>query len=332
MTILVTGAAGFVGYHVCEQLLARGERVVGIDNMSNYYELDLKKDRLAQLHRQDNFSYIKLDFSHFEALRNALGPLGIKRIIHLGAQVNARHSMTNPFDYIQSNIVGHLNLLEFCRHEDQLDHFVYSSSGNVYGSNKKQPFSEDDPVENPISLYAATKRADELMSQSYAHLYRIPQTGLRIFSAYGPWGRPDMTMWRLTRSILEGQPITLSGGGEMIRDFTYIDDVAAGIIAAMDHPPVEDGKTEHRPGSTAPHRIYNIARGTPESIHHAVEILEEAMGRTAEKVIEEAAATDLPRTHADITAIQRDCGYNPTVTIEEGIPRFVNWYRDYYGF
>ncbi len=330
MTILVTGAAGFIGYHVCERLLERGEAVVGIDNLNDYYSVELKKARLSRLHRHSNFSFIKVDFSHFEALRNALSSLGIKRVIHLGAQAGVRYSLTNPFAYMQSNLVGHLNIMEFCRHEDTFEHMVYASSSSVYGGNKKQPFSVDDRVDNPVSLYAATKKADELLSQSYSHMYGMPQTGLRFFTVYGPWGRPDMAMWLFTEAILAGKPITVFNHGNMQRDFTYIDDIVTGVIAACDNAPAKDG-TLHTPGSEAPHRVYNIGNNNVENLMDMIGVIEDALGMKAEKQMEPMMVGDVPSTSADISAIQRDLGFEPTTKIEVGIPKFIDWYKSYHG-
>jgi UDP-glucuronate 4-epimerase len=262
LAVLVTGAAGFIGFHVAARLLARGDLVVGIDNLNDYYSVELKKDRLASLSSRfsDGFTFHRVDFSDFTALLDALKPHRIDRVVHLGAQAGVRYSLLNPHAYVRSNVVGHMNLLEFCRHSDTCDHLVYGSSSSVYGSNEKLPFAVEDRVDHPVSLYAATKKSAELMSESYSHLYRMRQTGLRFFTVYGPWGRPDMAMWIFTKAILTGEAIPIFNHGEMRRDFTYIDDIVNGVVACLDNPPSDDGK-EKAGGSFAPHRIYNITPG-----------------------------------------------------------------------
>lgn len=330
MTIVVTGVAGFIGFHTAQKLLARGERVIGIDNLNDYYSVALKEARLARIADHENFVFHKVDFSDFEALKAALAGEKVRAVIHLGAQAGVRYSLTNPFAYAQANIVGHLNIMEYCRHLDSFEHLVYASSSSVYGGNKEMPFSVDDRVDNPVSLYAATKKSDELMSQCYAHLYRMPQTGLRFFTVYGPWGRPDMALWIFTENILAGKPIHVFNHGDMMRDFTYVDDIVAGVIGCMDSPPVDDGRI-NAVGSTAPHKIYNIGNHRSEKLTHMIEILEDALGRKAEKIMEPMQPGDVKETYADITAIQQDIGFQPSTRIETGIPNFVNWYRDYHG-
>lgn len=330
MTTLVTGAAGFIGSQLSKHLLARGDSVIGIDNLNDYYSVDLKKARLAEIESSANFSFLKLDFTDFEALTSALKGKSIRRVVHLGAQAGVRYSLTNPFIYAQTNIMGHLNFLEFCRHEKSVDHMVYASSSSVYGGNKKQPFSVEDRVDTPISLYAASKKTDELMSQSYSHLYRMPLTGLRFFTVYGPWGRPDMALWLFTEAILAGKPIHVFNRGDMRRDFTYIDDIIQGLVAALDSPPADDGSVNIF-GSDAPHRVYNIGNNQTESLMHMIEIIEDTLGLKSEKILEPMQPGDVKETSADISAIQADLGFQPTTRIESGIPNFIAWYKDYHG-
>jgi UDP-glucuronate 4-epimerase len=328
MTILITGAAGFIGYHVARVLLARGERVVGIDNLNPYYDPRLKEDRLATLQADANFQFLRTDFSDDEALDRAVAGADFDRIVHLGAQAGVRYSIENPRAYVSANLAGHLNLIELAR-QREVRHCVYASSSSVYGGNETLPFSVDDRVDHPISLYAATKKADELMSETYAHLYRVPLTGLRFFTVYGPWGRPDMAMWLFTRAILAGEPIQVFNHGRMRRDFTYIDDIVAGVVAALDNPPPDDGLPKPG-GSTAPHRLYNIGNNRPEELMRMIALLEEACGRPATLEMLPMQPGDVPETYADIEAISRDLGFAPTTAIEAGIPRFVDWYRSWH--
>lgn len=329
MTVLVTGVAGFIGFHTTKRLLARGERVVGIDNLNDYYSVELKKARLAQLEGHHNFTFHKIDFSDMDLLRETLKSEKITRAIHLGAQAGVRYSLTNPFAYAQSNLIGHLNILELCRHTDNFKHLVYASSSSVYGGNTEMPFSVTDRVDNPVSLYAATKKSDELMSQAYAHLYRMPQTGLRFFTVYGPWGRPDMALWIFTEAILNGKPIHVFNHGDMRRDFTYVEDIVTGVIGSLDHPPVDDGRINAN-ASTAPHHIYNIGNNRTEQLSHMIEVLEDSLGKKAEKIFEPMQPGDVKETYADISAIQKDVGFEPTTTIDVGIPNFVTWYKNYH--
>lgn len=329
MKVLVTGAAGFIGYHLCQRLLARGDTVVGIDNLNDYYSVQLKKDRLAQLEGNNRFTVHKVDFSDHDTLRRALGEEEIPNVVHLGAQAGVRYSLDHPFVYAQANVIGHLSIMELCRHMPNFRHLVYASSSSVYGGNTKLPFSVTDRVDTPVSLYAATKKADELMSQCYSHLYRIPQTGLRFFTVYGPWGRPDMAMWLFTKAILAGEPIRVFNHGDMMRDFTFIDDIISGVVAVLDNPPEEGG--DNRTGSDAPHRVYNIGNHRAEQLMHMIEVLEDAIGRKAEKIMEPMQDGDVKATYADIDAIQADLGFEPTTPIEVGIPKFVAWYRGYHG-
>ncbi len=331
MTILITGAAGFIGHHVGERLLARGEQIVGIDNLNDYYSVQLKRDRIArqrQLHG-NAFRFIQVDFADPEALRQALDGEAFDRIVHLGAQAGVRYSIDNPLAYLHSNLSGHINLLELARHRGS-SHMVYASSSSVYGGNQTLPFRVEDRTDQPLSLYAATKRADELMSETYANLYRLPQTGLRFFTVYGPWGRPDMAMWLFTKAILAGEPINVFGEGNMRRDFTYIDDIVTGVVAALDNPPPDDGQ-EKAGGSVGPHRLYNIGNHRSEELSHMIALIEQACGREAIRNLMPMQPGDVRDTYADISAIQRDLGFQPTTSIDVGVPRFVDWYRDYHG-
>jgi UDP-glucuronate 4-epimerase len=328
MAILVTGAAGFIGAHSSRRLLARGETVLGIDNLNDYYPVSLKRDRLRWIGDgpgASNFHFRQVDFSDCAALAAALGDIPIDRIVHLGAQAGVRYSLENPSAYAQSNLVGHLNLLEVARHR-QVRHLIYASSSSVYGANETLPFRVEDRADWPVSLYAATKRANELLSESYSHLYRIPQTGLRFFTVYGPWGRPDMALWLFTDAILAGRSIKVFNNGEMMRDFTYIDDIVAGVVAALDHPPTDNALAKPG-GSRGPHVIYNIGNNRPEQLSRLIEVIEEACGQVALRDNQPMQAGDVPATYADITAISRDLGFAPTTPIETGVPAFVDWFR-----
>ena len=333
MTVLVTGAAGFIGHALCARLIERGERVIGVDSLTDYYQIDLKHDRIAALAAMpgasERYRFVQLDFADHDALDRALDGETIDRIVHLGAQAGVRYSLLNPRAYVQSNLVGHLNLLEVARAHGSR-HLVYASSSSVYGANASLPFRVEDRVDFPISLYAATKRADELMSETYAHLYRIPQTGLRFFTVYGPWGRPDMAVWLFTRKILAGEPIPVFSNGELLRDFTYIDDIIAGVLAALDSPPPDDG-AEKAGGSRSPHRLYNIGNNRPERVDRLIALIEQACGRAAILDYQPMQPGDVPATFADISAIQRDHGFAPTTSLERGIPLWVHWYRNYAG-
>jgi UDP-glucuronate 4-epimerase len=324
MTILVTGSAGFIGYHVSQALLARGEEVLGIDNLNSYYDPALKRARLERLRALPGFAFAQADIADRAAI-TALARAQRARlqgVVHLAAQAGVRHSLTAPFDYVHSNLLGHMVILEVCRHElPELRHLVYASSSSVYGGNTKIPFAVEDRVDQPISLYAATKRADELLSHCYSHLYRLPATGLRFFTVYGPWGRPDMAAFLFADAITAGRPITLNNHGEMERDFTYIDDIVAGVIAALDRPPE---------GPDAPHAIYNLGNHRPVALRRFVEILEDALGVKAEIELAPLPPGDVVATYADIEASQRDLGFEPQTPIEEGLPRFVDWYRAYH--
>ena len=331
MRILVTGAAGFIGHALSRVLLERGDVVVGIDNLNDYYPVSLKRDRVAGLVAQggNRFAFHQVDFADMAALDAALAGLAIDKVVHLGAQAGVRYSIENPHAYVSSNLAGHLNLLEFSRHRG-VRHMVYASSSSVYGGNAKLPFAVEDRVDHPVSLYAATKRADELMSETYAHLFRTPLTGLRFFTVYGPWGRPDMMLWNFTRRILAGEPIPVFNQGDMYRDFTYIDDIVAGVVACIDNPPSDDGQ-EKAGGSTKPHRLYNIGNSRSEHLMKVVGLLEEACGKQAVIDFQPMQPGDVHKTYADISAIRADLGYAPTTSIEVGVPSFVRWYRDYHG-
>ena len=331
MRILVTGAAGFIGFHVAHRLIARGDTVLGIDNLNDYYSVALKRARLGELQASgdDRFRFLELDFADKNALTEALSGLEFDRIVHLGAQAGVRYSLENPHAYLSSNLAGHLNILELARARST-EHLVYASSSSVYGGNTELPFRVEDRVDHPLSLYAATKKADELMSETYAHLYRLPQTGLRFFTVYGPWGRPDMAMWLFTQSILAGEPIRVFNGGDMQRDFTYIDDVVAGVVACTLKPPLDDGAPKAG-GSRAPHAIYNIGNHRAEELGRLIALIEQACGRDAIKIMEPMQPGDVHATYADISAIQRDMDFVPSTSLDVGVPLFVDWYRSYHG-
>jgi len=326
MTVLVTGSAGFIGYHVSLALLGQGRSVLGIDNLSPYYDVALKEARLARLADQNGFSFERLDIADRSTMEDLLHQYDgvIDGVIHLAAQAGVRYSLEDPHAYGEANLIGHLNVLEFCRAVPNLRHLVYASSSSVYGGSKELPFAVGQPVGTPISLYAATKRADELMSHSYSHLYRLPATGLRFFTAYGPWGRPDMAAYKFVRAIYAGEPIEVFNNGDMKRDFTYIDDVVAGVVAVLDGPPAGAN-------NAAPHRVYNIGNHRPEPLLDYIGVIEQAVGRKAEIRFLPMQPGDIKETYADIEPIQRDFGFSPMTTIEEGIPRFVAWYREYHG-
>lgn len=329
--VLVTGAAGFIGSAVSNALVARGESVIGIDNLNDYYPVSLKRARLDRVAAAggDRFAFQEIDFSDVAVLQKALESYRFDSIIHLGAQAGVRYSIDNPHAYVASNLAGHVNMLELARARG-VGHLVYASSSSVYGGNTKLPFAVEDRTDHPVSLYAATKRADELMSETYAHLFRIPQTGLRFFTVYGPWGRPDMALWKFAERIFDGRPIEVYNNGDMHRDFTYIDDIVAGVLACHDNPPADDG--EEKPGgSVKPHAIYNIGNNRSEHLMRLIGVLEEACGRKAEIKMMPMQPGDVQATYADITAIVRDTGYAPTTPIEVGVPRFVEWYRSYMG-
>ena len=321
MKVLVTGTAGFIGYHVSQALLARGDEVVGVDNLNSYYEVSLKEARLAQLQAQKGFVFERLDIADREAmLALSTKHPGVSHIVHLAAQAGVRHSLTDPYTYITSNVMGQVIMLELARKLAKLEHFVYASSSSVYGGNTKLPFSIEDETEQPNSLYAATKKADELIGHTYAHLYGIPSTGLRFFTVYGPWGRPDMAAFLFTRAILAGEPISVFNHGEMWRDFTYVEDIVAGILAAV----------ARRAAGKPPHAVYNLGNHKSEKLTDFIGLIEKSLGRKATYKFEPMQPGDVARTYADIEASRRDLGFEPKTPIAEGIPRFIKWYTDYY--
>ena len=330
MVTLVTGAAGFIGSETTRALLARGEQVVGIDNLNDYYDPALKRARIARIGEDfpAGFTFETLDFAEADSLADLAERHSIGKIVHLGAQAGVRYSMINPGAYVRSNLIGHYNMLELAR-RTETPHFVYASSSSVYGGNKTMPFRVEDRVDHPLNLYAATKKSDELLSESYSTIHGLPATGLRFFTVYGPWGRPDMAMFIFTKALFENRPLPLFNAGHMRRDFTFIDDIVAGIVAVLDHPPADDG-SEKAGGSTSPHAIYNIGNSRSEDLSRVVELLEQATGRTAVLDPQPMQPGDVPETFADISAIRRDLGFEPTTTIDEGVPRFVRWYRDYH--
>jgi UDP-glucuronate 4-epimerase len=323
MSILLTGAAGFIGFHVAKALLDRGDRVVGIDNLNEYYDVRLKEARLAQLRAFAGFSFAKVDVAERDAVFAILDRhKELRSIIHLAAQAGVRYSLENPYAYVDANVTGTLVMLEAARRIDQLTAFTYASSSSVYGANKRQPFSVADRVDQPVSLYAATKRSCELIAHTYSHLYSLPATGLRFFTVYGPWGRPDMAAYLFTRAILAGEPIKVFNNGRMARDFTYIDDIVAGTIAAHDRSPAgADG---------VPHKIYNLGNHRPEKLLDFIAVLERALGRVAEKELMPLQPGDVPESFADIEASRRDLGFEPKTAIEVGLARFVEWYKWYH--
>ena len=330
MAVLVTGVAGFIGSWTARALLERGEEVVGIDNINDYYDPDLKQARLRNLSSQfhNRFRFEQVDFSDTKALARLSDSSDFDRIVHLGAQAGVRYSLENPQAYVQSNLVGHCNMLELARQRGS-SHFVYASSSSVYGGNKNLPFRVEDRVDHPLSLYAATKKSDELLTESYANIFQVPATGLRFFTVYGPWGRPDMAMWIFTKALYAGEPLPLYNGGEMRRDFTYIDDIVRGIIACLDNPPLNDGSPKAG-GSTGPHAVYNIGNSRSEDLMRVVQLLEDATGKKALLDPQPMQPGDVKDTFADISAIERDLGFQPATTIDDGVPRFVDWYRDYH--
>jgi UDP-glucuronate 4-epimerase len=334
MRILVTGAAGFIGMHVALRLLSRGDEVVGVDNVNDYYDVRLKEARLARLASTPGFRFLRLDLADRGAVEKLFAEERIVRVIHLAAQPGVRYSLKNPHAYVDSNIVAFVNVLEGCRHHP-VEHLVYASSSSVYGGNVRMPFSEHDNVDHPVSLYAATKKANELMAHTYSHLYGLPTTGLRFFTVYGPWGRPDMAYFSFTQAILAGRPIDVFNHGAMQRDFTYIDDIAEGVVRVLDRPARGDAGFDPAvpdpARSQAPYRLYNIGNNRPVALLGFIETLEKALGRRAQKRFLPMQDGDVPATYADIGELQREVGFAPRTGIEEGIERFVAWYREYYG-
>ncbi|MBP7597909.1 MAG: NAD-dependent epimerase [Pseudoxanthomonas sp.] len=333
MRVLVTGAAGFIGSHLSERLLARGDEVLGYDNLNAYYDPALKEARLARLTPQDGFSFVRASLEDRAALEAAFDDFRPQRVVNLAAQAGVRYSLENPHAYIDSNIVGFLNILEACRHRG-IEHLVYASSSSVYGANRKLPFAVEDSVDHPVSLYAASKKANELMAHTYSHLFGLPTTGLRFFTVYGPWGRPDMALFLFTKKILAGEPIDVFNHGHHTRDFTYVDDIVEGVIRTLDRvpgpDPAYDPLAPTPASSLAPYRVYNIGNHQPVQLLRYLEVLEDCLGRKAEKRLLPMQPGDVPDTEADVEALRRDTGYSPATPIETGVRRFVEWYRAFY--
>ncbi len=333
MTILVTGAAGFIGFHLCQRLLDRGDTVTGLDNLNAYYDPALKQARLDLLQGRQGFSFARQDLEDGEAMAALFARHRPQRVVHLAAQAGVRHSIDNPAAYVQSNLVGFGHVLEGCRHGG-VTHLVYASSSAVYGGNTRLPFSEDQGVDHPVSLYAASKKANELMAHTYSHLYGLPATGLRFFTVYGPWGRPDMALFRFTQAILAGEPIDLYNHGEMVRDFTYIDDIVEGVVRVLDRPatadPDFDADHPHPGRSWAPHRLFNIGNASPTPLLTYVEALEQALDRPAQRRLLPLQPGDVPATAADTSALEAWTGFRPATPVREGVARFVAWYRAFY--
>lgn len=333
MKVLVTGAAGFIGFHVAQKLCARGDEVVGIDNLNDYYEVSLKHARLQKLANFSNFKFIRLELADRGPIAQLFAEHGFQRVIHLGAQAGVRYSLENPHAYVDSNLVGFVNILEGCRHHG-IEHLAYASSSSVYGANKTMPFSVHDNVDHPLSLYAATKKANELMAHTYSHLYQLPTTGLRFFTVYGPWGRPDMAIFNFTRKILSGEPIDVFNFGNHRRDFTYIHDIVEGIVRVHDHVATPNlawsGDTPDPATSAAPWRVYNIGNSSPVHLLRYIEVLEECLGKKAQMNLLPMQPGDVPDTYADVEALKQDVGYQPETPIEVGVKNFVDWYLDYY--
>lgn len=334
MKILVTGAAGFIGFHLSQKLLERGAEVVGIDNLNDYYSVDLKRARLDQLSPKGQFRFEKIDLVDQTTMANLFEQEQFDVVVNLAAQAGVRHSLTHPHTYVSTNIVGFLNVLEGCR-QNAVKHLVYASSSSVYGSNTQMPFSVRNNVDHPVSLYAASKKSNELMAHSYSHLFGLPTTGLRFFTVYGPWGRPDMALFLFTKAILAGKPIDVFNHGRMRRDFTYIDDIVNGICGVIDHParPDEswDSDTPNPATSNAPYKVFNIGNHQSVKLLQIIEILEKHLGKTAEKNFLDMQPGDVPATFADIEALHEATGYRPSTSIDVGIQRFIEWYRDFYG-
>ncbi|MFZ2958343.1 MAG: NAD-dependent epimerase [Candidatus Ozemobacteraceae bacterium] len=333
MNVLLTGVAGFIGFHLASRLLDRGDHVVGFDNVNAYYDISLKEARLARLHGRPGFTFIRGELSNRKAVEQLFDGNAFDRVVHLAAQAGVRYSLTNPHSYVESNLTGFLHILEGCRHA-RIPHLVYASSSSVYGANTTMPFSIHHNVDHPVSLYAATKKANELMAHSYAHMYRIPVTGLRFFTVYGPWGRPDMALFLFTRAILEGRPIEVYNEGKMQRDFTYIDDIVEGIIRVMNRIAVPNDEWDsHNPDpgtSLAPYRLYNIGNHQPVELLRFIDILEEKLEKKSIRKLMPIQPGDVPATFADIEDLARDVGFAPSTPLETGLSRFVDWYREYY--
>ncbi len=331
--ILLTGAAGFIGFHTARRLLARGDAVVGLDNVNDYYSVQLKLDRLKQLQAEAGFRFVKLDLADREPIARLFESERFNLVVNLAAQAGVRYSLENPAAYVNSNLLGFTNILEGCRHSG-VKHLVYASSSSVYGANTQMPFSVHQNVDHPVSLYAATKKANELLAHTYSHLFRLPTTGLRFFTVYGPWGRPDMALFLFTRAILAGQPIDVFNHGRMRRDFTYIDDIVEGVLRVMDRIPQPDPQwSGERPDpgtSSAPYRVYNIGNNRPVELLEMISLVERCLGRTAVKNFLPIQPGDVPETYADVDDLVRDTGFRPGTPLQEGIARFIDWYREYY--
>ncbi|MCU0524421.1 MAG: NAD-dependent epimerase [Elainella sp. Prado103] len=330
MRVLVTGVAGFIGYHLAQRLLAEGIEVYGIDNLNEYYDVGLKKARLNQLQPYAGFTFEYLDLSDRAGMVNLFAAQSFDCVVNLAAQAGVRYSLTNPHVYVDSNLTGFVNLLEGCRSQ-QVQHLVYASSSSVYGVNPKVPFATSDNVDHPISLYAATKKANELMAFTYSHLYQIPTTGLRFFTVYGPWGRPDMAYFKFVKAIESGQPIEVFNHGDMKRDFTYVDDVIEGVVRVMHRPPTGSESVASVAIEAAPYKLYNIGNNQPVTLARFIEVIETALGKSAIQTLLPMQPGDVPITYADVDDLMRDVGFRPSTSIESGIARFVDWYREYYG-
>ena len=333
MKILVTGVAGFVGFHLSRRLLENGDNVVGLDNLNDYYDVKLKLDRLKQLEGRECFRFVRMDLEEREAIAKLFTDERFDIVVNLAAQAGVRYSLENPYAYIESNIVGFINILEGCRHNN-IKHLVYASSSSVYGANTKMPFSVHHNVDHPVSLYAATKKANELMAHTYSSLYNIPCTGLRFFTVYGPWGRPDMALFLFTKAILEDKPIDVFNHGKMMRDFTYIDDIVEGLVRIIDKIPEPDsnwnGNNPDSATSYAPYKLYNIGNNNPVELMRFIEVLQDCLGRKAKTNLMSIQPGDVPATYADVDDLIKDVGFKPETSIEEGVKRFVGWYREYY--
>ncbi len=330
---LVTGAAGFIGYHLCEALLARGDEVVGLDNLNDYYSVQLKRDRLAQLDGRERFSFAEIDLADRDAMQSLFRDNAFGVVLNMAAQAGVRYSLENPHAYVQSNLVGFLNVIEACRHNG-VGHLVYASSSSVYGANTRMPFSTHDNVDHPVSLYAASKKANELMAHSYSHLYQVPTTGLRFFTVYGPWGRPDMALYRFTEAMLAGRPIDVYNRGRMQRDFTYIDDIVEAVVRVADRPaePNADwtGDTPDPATSAGPYRLYNIGNNQPVELTHLIDTLEKCLDVKAQRNLLPMQPGDVPATYADVDDLAADVGFQPRTSIEDGVAKFVAWYGQYH--
>jgi len=333
MKILVTGAAGFIGSHVAHKLLARGDEVVGLDNLNEYYDVTLKQARLARLTSQAKFRFVKLDLEDQQGMKDLFAREKFQRVVHLAAQAGVRYSIDFPHTYINSNVTGTLNVLEGCRH-NKVEHLVYASTSSVYGANTNMPFSVHNIADHPLSLYAATKRANELMAHNFSSLFKLPTTGLRFFTVYGPWGRPDMALFLFTKNILEGKPIDVFNHGHHKRDFTFVEDIAEGVVRALDRvaqpDPKWDSNNPDPSTSNAPFRLYNIGNNRPVPLMHYIDVLEQCLGKKAEKNMLPLQLGDVPETSANIDGLVNDVGYRPATTVEEGVRRFVDWYLAYY--